>query len=301
MNPVEAFRSKPAPVFGGLIAWDLPRIENTTLISVRDALVRAGLSPDLLPNRTNRETMALTIDLFEEKHDNSILVRKIRDDAKSIVYGIVNENKDMSNDKLAYNQNTTINMNKELGTLIGEGPHFEEFRTLFRWVRDYALPVDIQKIMREVVRMVKGIAYRHGGGTYFYSSEDHNIELTCAAAEFVKILNLPSSHVSNIPLSGGNIQKAEIFHVAKEEIKKQIDGIRKAAENGTKRASSLSNHEGQLKDVAELMEYYINLTQMEADEESRASEAESLRKMVSETADFIAKKMSEIQILAKTA
>ena len=295
------FRNTPAPVFGGLVAWDLPVIENTTLIAVREALVKVGLSPDLIPERSHRECVAIAIDMFEENHDNSILVRKIRDDAGSIVYGIVNEGKDKANDQLNYNQTTTINMNKEVGHLIGDGPYFEEFKALVDWVRVHAIPTDIQKIMREVVRMVKGIAYRHGGGTYFYASSDKNIELVSAAADFVKLLKLPRSHVSNVPLSGGKIQKDEIFYVAKEEIAKQIEGIRKAAENVTRRASSLSNHEGQLKDVEELMEYYINLTKMEAEEENHEADAKALREMISSTADFIAKKLNEVESMRKTA
>jgi len=301
MNAVEKFRATPAPVFGGLVAWDLPVAGEKTLIDIREALVRVGLSSEMMPERSHRETMSLAIELFEAKHDNSMLVRKIRDDASSIVYGVVDEKKDKANDKLRYSQKTTINMNKDTGHLIGEGPHFDEFVDQFRWVQTHALPVDLQKIMRQVVYMVRGIAYRHGGGTYFYAASDKNVALVSAAVEFVRLLGLTPSHVSNVPLSGGPIQKAEIFHVAKEEIKKQIEGIRKAADNVTKRASSLSNHEGQLKDVEELMEYYMTLTSMEETEENREAEAKALREMISETELFISKKMAEVESLRKTA
>jgi hypothetical protein len=298
---VEKFRSTPAPVFGGLIAWDLPVANGKTLIDVREALVRVGLPAELLPERSHRETMALAIELFESEHEKSLLVRKIRDDAESIVYGIVKEGKDKANDKLRYRQQTTVNMNKSTGHLIGEGPHFEAFRDKFAWVASHALPVDLQKIMREVVHMVRGIAYRHGGGTYFYAASDKNVSLTQAATEFVKVLGVSPAHVSNIPLSGGPIQKAEIFHVAKEEVRKQIEGIRKAAENVTKRASSLSNHEAQLKDVEELMEYYLSLTQMEEAEEQREADAKTLRDMIAETEAFISAKVAEVEKMRKSA
>ncbi len=298
---IESFRAAPAATFGGLIAWDLPRTNDKTLIDVRESLVKVGLDENLVPSRSHRETINIAIDLFEDKHEKSLLVRKIRDDESDVVYGIVHEGKDKMNDHLYYDQQTTVVMSKATGHLNGSGPHFEDFKDLFNWAASHAIPRDVQKVMLQVVSMVRGIAYRHGGGTYFYAASDKNVATVAAAAEFVRILGITPAHVSNVPLSGGPLQKAEIFHVAKEEVRKQVEAIRKAAENVTKRASSLSNHEAQLKDVEELMNYYVNLTQMEEVEEEREAEAKALRDMIAETEAFISNKMAEVEGMRKTA
>jgi hypothetical protein len=301
LNAVETFRATPAPVFGGLVAWDLPCTNDKTLIDVREALERVGLSAELMPARSHEQTMCFATDLFEAESAKSLLVRKIRNDKDSTVYGIVNETKDRANDKLEYQQETTVSMDKATGHLTGSGPHFDAFVAKFSWVRTHALPVDIQRIMLKVVAEVRGIAYRHGGGTYFYAASDKNVTLTTAATNFVKVLGVTPSHVSNLPLSGGPIQKAEVFYATAQEVRKQVEQIKKAAENVTKRASSLSNHESQLNDVKELMNYYMSLTAMEEAEESREAEAKAMRDLIAETETVITKKMAEVEALRKSA
>lgn len=225
----EAFEKvKDAPQLGSLVWWTV----SETVIS-REALAEIFARHDI-PEKALIETRARSAfkkALKEAEKDK--LVRRIKDDADVIVYGVVSEKADEVALELEYSTRGVVIYDKETKTLTFKvAPEREaEIRSAFEKYMTGYTSREVREIVKKfVIEFCDGFLAREGGGVYFVP-DTKSSELLKVEAAVAEINS--GSHVFIMGVPDMDRERANALRLWTEEANREVEEMTKDVEKLT--------------------------------------------------------------------
>ena len=241
-----------------------------------------------LPSRRNVVSRAAYSFQDRRSKDGRKVTEKAKDNGQCVVYGILGQTR-KGDEEVAYDQGTTIRLDKESGRVEATGTLAEQFYEALRKYDDAVTDDDVRQFLRKVIKMCYGIAKRPSGGIYFVPQRFIGvIENAQKALDDLDIgAKLYVERVMN-----GEQERKIVWEAVENDIEGQIDATLKAVERIEKRASSVQSQSAKLDELNGLMDIYRQLLGQEAKYEELAERLEA-------ASQTVAGKLSKLQ--AETA
>jgi len=240
-----------------------------------------------LPLPGRRKAVSRAAYSFQDRRhkEGRKVTEKAKDNGQCVVYGILSQ-KSKGSEEVAYEQDTTVRLDKESGRVEVRGPEADEFHKALDRFTDAVTDDDVRDFLRKVVRMCYGISKRPSGGIYFVperfagiieSAQNALDELGIGAKLYVeRVMN-------------GEQERAIVWEAVEQDIDSQIEQTLRAVERIEKRASSVKSHEAKLDELNGLMDIYRQLLGQEAKHEELAERLEKASNEVAAKLDKLQK------------
>lgn len=272
--------------FGVNIWWHLPEMSIDGLMVQRE-LVKHGFEADDIKLPTRQKVVRMAADSFHnrKRKSNRHIVEKIRDNKDEVLFGILDLAIDGS--KAAYDQNTTVALNKNNGEVIVKGVLKDEVDKVLPECEGKITEKDLSLFLRRVVTMCYGTPKRVGGGMYFIPSKFMGI--INQAESFIKALN--SSAILYVErVMDGQQERQNIWDSVEEDLDKRVSSVVAAIGRIDRRMAAVKTQSDNLKASSELMEVYQQLLGDEV-------RYEEMIDKISQAGRLITTKMDEINQL----
>jgi len=257
--------------FGVNIWWHIPTFKISA--DRAQALVeQAGFEVDDMPRPSKKLAVSRAAHSFQDRrHKNGRRVtEKTKDNSEHVVYGILGK-RQKGEEKVGYDQATTVKMNKDTGVVTAEGKLAHEFLYRLDEYENSVTNEDVAHFLRKVVKLTYGVPLRPTGGIYFVPNR------------FVGLIDSAQTFLDNLNIG------------AKLYVQRIVDGSTlKAVERIEKRASSIQNHETKLGELEELMTIYQDLLGKEV-------QYESITEQLQDASNTVAAKLTDLQNQTATA
>jgi hypothetical protein len=272
--------------FGVNVWWTCPEFVMDGE-KAQQAFEAQGFEPEKdLPLPSRRNVVSRAAYSFQDRRHNSgrKVTEKAKDNDQYVVYGILSQTRKGS-EEVAYDQGTTVRLDKDSGRVEATGEEAEDFYKALDRFDGAITDDDVRNFLRKVVKMCYGVAKRPSGGIYFVPERFAGIvESAQRALEALGIgARLYVERVVN-----GEAERQIVWEAVESDIGAQIDATLKAVERIEKRASSVQSHEAKLDELGGLMDIYRGLLGEEAKHEELAERLE-------QASQLVAAKMSALQ------
>ena len=276
---------------GAIVFWTVP-----TLILHQDQVVellrKHNLSEKSIDFPTDKIEVSRAVYSFQnlQKRENRKLAERIGTNEAETIYGILSH-VNRGDDAVGYEQDTTIKVNKEDGSVTANGPLAADFNLALEKFRDSIVDDDIRTFLRGVIKQAHGIAIRPTGGVYFI--HQNFLPLLENVSAFLKEIGakLYISHLINDEAAQEMVKDSAIRAI-EDEIETFLDRVNATA----KRAGCLRKQEGAIEEIEELTNLYAQVLGNE-------SLFEDCRKKLNDASNVLATKLVELTTAApiKTA
>ena len=280
MKEVENFE------FGVNIWWTCPEM----LMAADKAaaiLEKNGFEPKFdMPEPSRKNVVSRAVKSFQDRRRNEgkKVTDKVKDTAECIVYGILSQGR-VGDEEVAYEQGTTVRLDKESGRVEAEGAQVEDFFVALENYSDAIIGDDVRGFLRKVVSMCHGISKRPNGGIYFVPERYKSI--LESAQDVLEDMGMGARlYVERV--MNGEQERAIVWEAVETDIDAQIEATLKSVSRIEKRASSVQSHEAKLGELTDLMDIYKQLLGQEAKYEELAERLES-------ASQEVAAKMTKLQ------
>jgi len=237
-----------------------------------------------MPNRKKAVSRAARSFQDRRHKEGRCVVEKLKDNASCAVYGILWK-RSKGAEEAAYEQDTTVRLDKASGRVEANGPQKDEFFAALDRYGEAINDDDVRVFLREVVRMCYGISKRKNGGIYFVP--DRFSGIIESAQRAIDELGIGAKlYVERV--MNGEQERAIVWEAVETDIDAQIDATLRAVERIEKRASNVQSHEAKLDELSGLMDIYRNLLGQEAKYEELAERLES-------ASNEVASKLNKLQ------
>ena len=225
-----------------------------------------------LPLPSRKKAVSRAVYSFQDRrHKNGRKVtEKAREGADFVVYGILSQ-KSKGAETVAYEQDTTVRLDKESDRVEAVGPEADDFYKALDRFTDAVTDEDVRDFLRKVVRMCYGISKRPSGGIYFVP--DRFVGIVESAQQALGELGIGAKlYVERV--MNGEQERQIVWDAVETDIEAQIEQTLKAVARIEKRASSVQSHEAKLDELTGLMDIYRQLLGQEAKYEELAERLE---------------------------
>lgn len=255
--------------------------------SVQCVMEEIGLPVAYLSNPTKKRVVCRAA--YETAKTNrrfkDHLARKIVENPSKMVIGIVDEERYVENESLAYQQGTTIRYDKESENVYVDGNMKKEFYDNYDVYSGGITGSDICETIYRIMRIeAKAIALIDRGHLYFVPYNYRNI--IQKVEDFINRLNLGKICCCEI-VDTDNSNKW-IWDSAKHTVKMKVNNIMRGIDKINLRVNSLDKKASKLEKTAELLKSYALLTGFGVD-------LENALELIDNSTSAIASKISEIQ------
>ena len=271
--------------FGVNVWWTVPEFTVSAKVA-QESLMRNGFEKEDMPLPSRRGVVSRAAYSFQDRrHKNGRKVtEKAKDNSECVVYGILSRTS-KGDEEVAYDQGTTIKLEKESGRVTAEGFLSDDFHERLSHYSDSYTDEDVRNFLRRVVKMCFGIAKRPTGGIYFVPERCAGI--IESASRVLEELNV-GARVYVERIMNGEQERSIVWEAVESDIASQIEQTLNAVERIEKRVSSVKNHEDKLNQLEELMDIYRGLLGEEA-------KYEDLVERFEDASNKVASKMGELQ------
>jgi len=273
---------KESKVLGTITYWTIHQ-GTYEFKEVLKTLHKHDLSEDLIIEPSAKKAFTRSCKSFVKGHTDKF-DRKIVDDQRATVVGIVHEAKDSAHETLQYQHETTAKLFKASGSVKVNGADSDEFMEQYEHFTGHITHEDLQRMLRRLVARSHGLSLRETGGIYFIPEK--SVEAMNKADAVLKELHAGQVYLLRVP-KGKEEQKVTWERVT-GHIEETIKDVLTKVANIEKKAACLSHHEDRLKEAKKMLDYYAELTESEA-------MLEELREQISTVANDIAGKAAEFQ------
>lgn len=238
-----------------------------------------------LPSRRNAVSRAAYSFQDRRHKDGRKVTEKAKDNGTCVVYGILSQ-KSKGSEEVAYEQDTTVRLDKESGRVEAAGPQADDFYKALDRYTDAVTDDDVRQFLRKVVSMCFGIGKRPSGGIYFVP--DQFVGIIESAQNALDELGIGAKLYVERVMNGPQ-ERAIVWEAVETDIENQIAQTLKAVDRIEKRASSVQSHEAKLDELNGLMEIYRQLLGQEAQYEELAERLEDASNEVAAKLDKLQK------------
>jgi len=257
--------------------WTCPgaMVDGETAQSV---LVANGFDKEDMKLPSRHKEVSRAVRSFNDRRSkkNRRIGEVVKNTKDKIVYGILE--REQADNKVSFEQQTTISMDKQTGEVTSQGNLKEAFDKALDEFKGKCTEEDIRNFLREVVRMCHGVSKRPTGGIYFVPSRYSQFILDAqkVIASFNSRSRIYAERVMNGSAERQNVWDSVEIAV-EETIAEQL-----AAVGRIERVSSIKGHLDEIEDTSKLMAVYQELLGEEAKYEALAEKIEDAVRVVSE-------------------
>lgn len=271
--------------FGVNVWWTCPETIVDGVVA-QNAVRNHGFKKDELKLPTRKEEVRRAADALHNRRVKAgrKITEKCSDGAEFAVWGIL-EKGQVDAEEVAYNQTTTVKLEKASGNVSVEGPLADAVMIALSEYEGSITDDDIRAFMRRVIRRGFGIAKRPTGGIYFVPAKYAPL-VTAAQAALSEMGTNARIYVERV--MDGSAERQNVWGSVVEEVEARIGETLDAVERIEKRASAVKSQKAKLIELNGLVDVYRNLLGEEAKYEDLTAKLESAVQKVSE-------KMAEIQ------
>lgn len=272
---------------GVTVFWTVPECL-VPLNRVQEVLEQHGLEPSIIaPVKAKVAFKRAGKSIVKNESDGVVrLCRSVVDDTSKSVLAIVTENKNESKLKLDYQQDVTVELNKQSKSIVFRGEGKDEFTDKFNKFCQNVNDDDIRVMIKEFVRACGGCALRDSGGIYFVPS----IKVGTLTRLERAIHDLGCGRVIMMRVSASEVEKQVAWESAEAEIEEKIRQITDAVSNIEKRKPFVTRQSDKLAQVERMTNYYMELC-------SAQTVASGILDKLSKAEQLIADKIAEIDSL----
>lgn len=225
------------PRLGALVWWTVSEV-TISREDLKALFAEQGIPENALIDTRTRSAFKKALNEAEKDR----LVRRIKDDSESIVYGIVEETADSKALDLTYSTENVVVYDKETKTLSfkATGGREQEIRAAFEKYLTGYTSNEVREIVRKfVVSFCDGFLARDGGGVYFVP-ESKTSELVKMEAAVSRING--GSHLFIMSVPDMKRERANALRLWVEEAHRQVaeleaDVERLTGSEGTRKAT----------------------------------------------------------------
>lgn len=263
--------------FGVNVWWTLPE----TSVDGKKAqtlLKKHGFEVDDMKLPTRQKEVRRAADSFHDRRhkSNRRVVEKVVDNATEVVYGILDKTQD--GEQAAYEQKTTVRLDKRNGCVSAEGLLKDEVGKALPECEGKITEQDIRDFLRKVIRMSYGVAKRPTGGIYFVPAKFAGV--IDQARDLIAEFNT-SAHIYVEPIVDCQESRANVWDSVEADVEERIAKTI-ASLDSMARISAIKGKEADITEAQELMKVYQQLLGEEAKFEGVAEKIEDAVRQVSE-------------------
>lgn len=277
---------KEAVLIGHNVVW-MVKETLQSLEDVTNAIVEAGLDPIYLSEPTNKRAVCRAVKEVAKGENGRFedhFVRKIADTDEKYSLCLLDENRDKENDRLFAVQSTTVKLVKSSGAIECDGDKKEEFMAKYSEYKSGVTDDDIRAFVLKTVRHEGyGISLRPTGGIYFVPLIKDNV--LNKLSNFLQKLDI--GDVYKFRVLEGQSENYILSEAFKEEIKKQLEGIRTSVSKVSKRMKALDKKKEEVEKMQEVVSAYQQVLDAEV-------LIEEIMEDIKATGIVIGEKMKEI-------
>lgn len=252
-------QNNQVPILGKICWWSLKdvKIDRNSLENLFNSY---NLDKKFLPPIVSGKK-AFIRTLKEIQKSN--LVRKIKEDEKYIIFGIVKEEVDPENIKLEFETQDIIffdKENKEVFLKLNK-LNLNDIKDLFDYFKIVYIAEDIRKVITRFLDHINAVLLRKTGGIYFVP-KDYALELEKISGV---INNIGNSEFYELDIVDSEATKRQAIKLIKSELernlKKEAENLETLLDNPEIRPSSISRAIERYKNAKEKLEMYKSLLQ----------------------------------------
>ena len=247
-----------------------------------------GISDELFPSQTLKKAVGRAtksvVKADNGRFTDNLPPRKVADNKDKAVYALVSERRDEGLETVAYEQATTVRLDKENGRVDATGTQAAEFMTEFDKYKDCLTDEDIRRLCRNVINNSCGIPYNPNGHDYFVP-EAHQ-EVVERLDKFLRALGVGRMWIT--PAIDDSRSLEATWERAAEYLLAEVAKVGANVAVFEKRVKCLHDKNDRLKVLKDMAAMYGQMTQ-------RAAEAEEVLNAVNTVANAVAAKIDEIE------
>jgi hypothetical protein len=266
---------------------------NLTAGDIAVELSNQELDDYKLPDPSGVVALTRSAKELERSHENKFF-RPLINNAQKKSVAIVREDRNLIEEEIDFEHETTGTYDKTHGTFSAEGPDAEEFEELFDKYANILIGEDVRQMSRTIVDSTNVISLRGGeyvrdaGGIYFVPPQ----EIDRIRSLKLVLENLEIGYVKIFRVMDGPGERTDLFSSALIYFHKQLEQISERVDNIAVRISSLRDCDKQLNDIQARLKAYALLTGKIEDESIRLFDME-IQKCKTKINEKIAKIESE--------
>ena len=255
--------------FGVNVWWTIP----STIVDgemVHSLLEKHGFEKSMIPMPTRRTQVSRAVKSYQNlrSSDGRRIAEKVKDTESSIVFGIL-DRESKSSEEVAFEQQTTIRLDKATGNIIVSGDLSDQVRNTIKEFNGKMDSSDIQAFLRRVVTESWGVSKRPTGGIYFIPS--YKADMISKAQAFLNDLDC-GAKVYIEGLINGTQERQNVWKSVEDEMRSSVDQALSAARRIEKSVKCLTNQKSRVARMEEMMDIYTELLGSEATFEEMQSE-----------------------------
>jgi hypothetical protein len=208
-----------------------------------------------------------------QQKNKGILIRKIRKDAISYLFGLVDERVDENAKELHYAQNATMTFNPINGNLSTDRPHraFTLVKELYEEYKDYLNSDDVRALVLDIIAELPTVSVRQRGGIYFipvkYEDMVNKLEFLLASLPGTNGSAGDGSYLSIAPQIDTEKSKKSIYKAFVVSLKNKLKGFTHALEDQEiSTPHALKNKLHEFKEMRAEIEFYKDALQFQVDD-----------------------------------
>ncbi len=257
-------QNNQVPILGKICWWNLKDVK-IDRISLENLFDSYNLDKKFLPPIVSgRKAFMRTLKEIQKSN----LVRKIKEDEKYIIFGIIKEEVDPENIKLEFETQDIIffdKENKEVFLKLNK-LNLDDIKDLLNYFQIIYIAEDIRKVITRFLNYLNAVLLRKTGGIYFVP-KNYAVELEKISGV---INNIGNSEFYELDIVDSEATKKQAIKLIKSELeenlKKEAENLETLLDNPEVKTSSLSKAIERYKNAKEKLEMYKNLLQFAADD-----------------------------------
>jgi len=257
-------QNNQVPILGKICWWSLKDVK-IDRISLENLFDSYNLDKKFLPPIVSgRKAFMRTLKEIQKSN----LVRKIKEDEKYIIFGIIKEEVDPENIKLEFETQDIIffdKENKEVFLKLNK-LNLDDIKDLLNYFQIIYIAEDIRKVITRFLNYLNAVLLRKTGGIYFVP-KNYAVELEKISGV---INNIGNSEFYELDIVDSEATKKQAIKLIKSELeenlKKEAENLETLLDNPEVKTSSLSRAIERYKNAKEKLEMYKNLLQFAADD-----------------------------------
>ena len=290
---VEQLKSaKTTDFLGVMVCWTVPRVQ-IEYDKAEELIIKYGLNPKNITQPGSKKAFSRSVRRTAKENNDGEIVKKARrigKHADTDVVGIVDEGVDLANDKLLYDQQSTIFFDKKDKTIRGHGDYVDEVRKNFDKFSTIVTDHEIRNFILASIQEKGAVPLRKTGGVYFVPKPQ--VDVVEKLNLFLEEVQVGKIEHYRIPC--GKDENTNIWTSAKKEITDRAETIMQRSDKINSRPNALRKQTEKLEVINDMLTCYSDLCEY-------ASEAEEVSKSISKISDDIAQRIMDLETDKSTA
>lgn len=246
----------------------------------QEILKKYGFEPEDMPLPSRRAEVGRAVYSFQNRlgKSNRRVTEKVSDNGMYVAYGIL-DREDTGKDEVAFEQGTTVKLNKETDAVSVEGKLAGEVMAAVEAFTGKVTDEDVRAFLSKVVHVCKGVSKRPSGGIYFIPA--NAVGMIEDARKVLEDMGA-GSRIYVERIQDGKEERENVWSAVVDGVEQELKETLNAVERIEKRVSSIQGHQAKLEELNELVDVYRGLLGEEAKYQDVAERIEAAVKVVAE-------------------